>query len=154
MMDKDKTVKAVFVEDGNDNTWNTLNREAITGYYPYYLTGAVIQDLAGETLTEGRILIYYTTDYKFGKMRIIDTNYSSGSGDQWGLVFEFVTYDDDGSVKISREEVGLKGSCTYNLDSANFIDDRNTDFWLRIISSATGEREFTPQNGAGFYLLP
>jgi len=109
------------------------------------MSDSVIDNSSDNQIPEGTILIYKTSEGSFGKLQVIDNNFTNH-----GWVFKFVTYNANGTVKASGDNVELEGTFAFNLDNG-VIDGMGTDFWLRNISST--ERKFIPENGAEFFMI-
>ncbi len=109
------------------------------------MSASVIDNSSDNQIPEGTILIYKTSEGSFGKLQVIDNNFTNH-----GWVFKFVTYNANGTVKASGENVELGGNYTFNLDTGE-IAEGVSDFKLYNEDSTT--REFRPLNGAEFFMI-
>ncbi|MCK5137732.1 MAG: hypothetical protein KAR19_18245 [Bacteroidales bacterium] len=91
----------------------------------------------------GTIILFRTNEGRYGKLRIQEIDYN--------LTLNWVTYNIDGTVHTSGENLIIHGTWSADLDEGletNWTD--SNDFWWEMVTSE--ERYLTPRNGAEFYL--
>jgi len=94
-------------------------------------------------LEPGNILVYQTNEGRYGKMEIQQYGYN--------LMFKWVTYNSNGSVYSSGQDLTIQGTWHCDLDlgvQSPSGGDQNSDFWWEQVGGP--ERYLAPQNGALF----
>ncbi|MDI6846374.1 MAG: hypothetical protein QME28_09580 [Candidatus Saccharicenans sp.] len=95
--------------------------------------------ISGNSLAPNTILLFSTNEGRFGKLLIKSSDYN--------LTLAWVTFNADGTVYSSGDNLTIRGTFTCDLDSGQ--ESRNSaDFWWQI--SSPTERYLTPRNGAAF----
>ncbi len=138
-MDEDKTITAVFSQD---EIRDVVTRSTIMGFEGV-MSEDIIDNNEDDKIPVGTLFYYKTTEGNYGKMQVMQNDYGSH-----GWVINFITFNNDGTIKLSVEGAGIRGTYSFNLDG----DEGDPDFRLR--NKTHVEREFRPQNGAKFYMVP
>jgi len=103
------------------------------------MSSSLIDSSDGNLIPSGSTILYRTSGGYFGKLEVVGFAYS-------GLVFNYVTFDTDGSIIQTGSKVTIAGSYTFDLDN-----DGGADFQNDVIISTT--RNLAPRNGARFYMF-
>ncbi len=97
---------------------------------------------ASNQIPAGTILVYQTSEGRYGKMEIVSYGYD--------LIVRWLTYNDDGTVYSQGDNLVVHGTWQCDLD-LGVEGDASADFWWEQVTSV--ERYLVPQNGARFALL-
>lgn len=124
-----------------DQKWMAENLKYRLSHYN--LTPAAINGSANSNnqLLPGRILVYQTSDGRSGKLQVVEYGYN--------LKIRWITYNFDGSIYSSGENLVIRGTYSCDLDLGK-ESGAKTDFWWAINNDV--ERFLTPQNNAVFSL--
>ena len=109
------------------------------------MSNAVITDRKTKLLN--KLVLYKTSDGNYGIMRVTEVNNTSEGG-TGHITFDYKTFNSNGSIKKSDNGKKVVGTFDFDLDSASAAD-ATKDFWLHNTST----QNFTPMNGAKFYVL-
>ncbi len=90
-------------------------------------------------LTPGTILVYQTSEGRYGKMQINQYGYD--------LSFKWLTYNPNGTTYSSGDNLKVRGTRTCDLDLGRETDI-SSDFWWQQVNSV--ERYLVPVRGARF----
>ncbi|MDZ7317881.1 MAG: hypothetical protein ONB11_01895 [candidate division KSB1 bacterium] len=93
-------------------------------------------------LLPGTILVYRTSEGRFGKMQINQYGYD--------LHLKWLTYNANGSTYSSGNDLKIRGTWYCDLDLGR-ESDSSSDFWWQQVSSV--ERYLVPERGAQFALF-
>lgn len=100
-------------------------------------------DNTNNQIPAGTILLFRTNEGRYGKLLIQEIGYN--------LTLDWVTYNIDGTVHSSGENLIIHGTSSAELDEGietSWTD--SNDFWWEMVTSE--ERYLTPHNGAAFYV--
>jgi hypothetical protein len=123
--------------------FNRITPDEIAAYVAQYGRSQIDgSDNASNEIPPGTILVYVTSDFRFGKLKVQEYGYN--------LLIKWVTYDDDGSVFSSGQRFLIRGTYFYDLDFGREVNsqDSEADFWWEQVDNTT--RYWVAANGALF----
>ena len=127
---------------------------SVTGQSADYYKNITLAEIKNQTLStrqidgsasvmgEGTILAFETNAHRRGKMLIRKCGYD--------LVFDWITYSNDGKMYQSGINTTVKGTYRFDLD-ANQKEKNGFDFWWEQVDNQ--QRYLVPQNGAAFNIF-
>jgi len=72
----------------------------------------LVSNKEGTQLEAGSVILFITTDGDLGKMEIVSVN----PDENYKISFNYTVYNNDGSVKITKENFGLRGTWVFDFD--------------------------------------
>ncbi|MFK5983542.1 MAG: hypothetical protein QM499_11555 [Flavobacteriaceae bacterium] len=75
----------------------------------------LVSNKEGIQLKLGSVILFITTDGDLGKMEIVSVN----PEENYKTSFNYTVYNDDGSVKISKDNFGLRGTWVFDFDKGS-----------------------------------
>ncbi len=129
-------------------SYATLTAAGIAAASPL-MASTDINNSDGNVFPVGQILLYVTSEGRYGKM-VITNNNADGNH---GIQFKFITYaSSDGTVWATNDAATCRGTWSFDLDSqpAGAEGAGSLDFWMR--NDTDTNRALQPQGGAKFFL--
>ncbi len=109
----------------------------------------LVSNKEGIQLTKGAIILLITSDGNLGKMEIVSVN----PDENYKIIFNYTIYNNDGSIKSSKDKYGLRGTWIYDFDKESdeaissdkdIWNDREDDFTTYLYT----------ENEVNMYLIP
>jgi hypothetical protein len=75
----------------------------------------LVSNKEGIQLKSGSVILFITTDGDFGKMEIV----SVSPEENYKISFNYTVYNNDGNVKISMDNFGLRGTFPFDFDKGS-----------------------------------
>jgi len=75
----------------------------------------LVSNKEGLQLEKGSVILFITTDGDLGKMEIVSVN----PEENYKVSFNYTVYNNDGSVKTSMDNFGLRGTWTFDFDKGS-----------------------------------
>jgi len=92
----------------------------------------LVSNKEGIQLETGSIILFITTDGDFGKMEIVSIN----PEENYKISFNYTVYNNNGSVKTSMDNFGLRGTWAFDFDKGNDEAVRyENDIWSHRIDN-------------------
>ena len=86
----------------------------------------LVSNKDGIQLEKGSVILFITTDGDLGKMEIVTVN----PEENYKIFFNYTVYNDDGSVKTSMDNFGLRGTWTFDFDKgSDESESYENDIW-------------------------
>lgn len=109
----------------------------------------LVSNKEGIQLTKGAIILLITSDGNLGKMEIVSVN----PDENYKIIFNYTIYNNDGSIKSSKDNYGLRGTWIYDFDKeSDEAISSDKDIWNNR------EDDFTTylyaENEVNMYLKP
>jgi hypothetical protein len=101
-------------------------------------------DESGYEIREGDVILYVTSDYRLGKLKVLKTNKKS-------LNIKFVTYDSVGNVFRQSGNLSVKNNYTCDLDGGTASENRMYRQDFRYKNNK--KPDLIPFQNLGFYLI-
>jgi hypothetical protein len=75
----------------------------------------MVSNKEGIQLEKGSVILFITTDGDLGKMEIVSVN----PEENYKIFFNYTVYNDDGSLKTSMDNFGLRGTWAFDFDKGS-----------------------------------
>ena len=86
----------------------------------------LVSNKEGIQLKSGSVILFITTDGDLGKMEIV----SIDPEENYKISFNYTVYNNDGSVKTSMDNFGLRGTWTFDFDKgSDESESYENDIW-------------------------
>jgi len=132
-----------------DDTYKQYDFTKIDAMYQNFSNeGIVVSNTDGIQLKKGNVILFVTTDGHLGKLEIVSVNKDKSNN----TTFNFIVYNDDGTVKISKNNFLLKSTYVIDFDKGSDKPiNSDGDIWLQREGETT---YLTPENELSMYLVP
>lgn len=151
-MNEEKTVKAIFSEENEREVYTRSSIKGADDENKLVEENPVDYQVGhGDDEFINKILYFKTTVGNYGKMLIVDMSYYDSGGWEFGII----TFNPDGTVKISLDEILINKDYFFDLDTGSQYSEENSDvdfelnFW---VTEMAGGVIIRPQNDALFNL--